>query len=251
MSSNQHLDDIIPIYALGALSGKEKRDVEAHIRGCSHCRAKLAEARSTVNVLPSSVEPVDPSPQTKHKLFARVEADLARPLPASLRSGSKPAPAISFRPILMPRLLAIGLLAVLLLLAIGLAAPPLLRQLNEQREITAILTNPGAQTRVIHGTRDRPTAHGRLTAVPGDNRAVLEVDGLGPLPPDKTYEFWLIRGSLPVPSGLFDVSSEGTKTMLVSASEGIDSFDKLGVTIERSAGEEAPKGTLVLQLGLE
>jgi hypothetical protein len=37
--------------------------------------------------------------------------------------------------------------------------------------------------------------------------------------------------------------------LLVAVAQSIDSFDKLGVTIEQRAGEQTPKGTLVMQYG--
>ncbi len=136
--------------------------------------------------------------------------------------------------------------AILILVLVGLfAAPYLYRQL----EIATILNNPNSQTRVIGGTKDAPTAQGKLVAAPGETRAVLLVNGLTPQPPDKTYEFWLIRGAQATPAGLFNVDSNGNTTLLVTSSQPISTFDKLGVTIEQRTGEQAPKGTLVMQYG--
>ncbi len=84
---------------------------------------------------------------------------------------------------------------------------------------------------------------------PGDTHAVLELNGLSPLPPDKTYEFWLIRGEQGVPAGLFEVDAEGRATMLVSASNTISSYDRLGVTIEPNTGVEKATGPLVIKYG--
>ncbi len=249
MSLNRHFDDQIAIYALGSISGKEKEELEAHLRDCASCRAKLLEARALVNLLPRSVEPIQPSPETKRGLFARVEADLAQAPP--VRPRTVPA-ARSTGPrgmrLSIPTF-AVGLAAVLILLVVGLVGASFASQLIEQREIAAILNNPSSQTRVIAGTKDAPTAQGKLVAAPGETRAVLLVNGLTPLPPDKTYEFWLIRGAQPVPAGLFNVDANGDATRLVTAPQDISAFDKLGVTIEQRTGEQTPKGTLVMQYG--
>jgi anti-sigma-K factor RskA len=247
MSSNQHPEEQIAIYALGALSGKERADLESHLRNCAHCRSLLEESRAVVNLLPRSIEPVSPSPETKRKLFLRVDEDLARSTAGrnGAKSWSKAGPSM----LISRRALAFGLIAIVALGLIATFALPFISQINRQREITAILNSPNAQTRVVAGTKDAPTARGRLVAERGDTRAVLVVEGLSPLPPDKTYEFWLIQGAKPFPAGLFDVDANGRMSLLVSAAQSIETFDKLGVTIEQRAGEQTPKGTLVMEYG--
>jgi anti-sigma-K factor RskA len=248
MSSNHHFDDQIAIYALGALFGEEKADLEAHLRECASCSAQLREARAVVNLLPRSVEPIEPSPETKRKLFARVEADLSQAAPQT-RTAPEAGSTVARRARLSLPALAFGLAAILVLVLIGLLAAPLVDQFNRQREIATILNNPNAQTRVIGGTKDAPSAQGKLVAAPGETHAVLVVGGLKPLPPDKTYEFWLIRGAQAVPAGLFNVDANGSSTLLIAAAESLNTYDKLGVTIEQRAGEQTPKGTLVMQYG--
>lgn len=245
MSDNHHLDDQMAIYALGALTGQAKLDFEKHVQGCEYCRARLREARAMVDLLPRSVQPIQPSPDTKKKLFARVDADLAR---QTNLGDAKPAlrprmPSLSGRSVMF----ALGVLVILVLAA--LVGIPYIGQINQQREIAGILGNPQAETRVILGTQDAPGAQAKLVAEAGDTRAVLVVSGLKALPLDKTYEFWLIRGSQPFPAGLFDVDPNGGQTFLVTAGQSISTFDKLGVTIEERPGEQAPKGTLVLKYG--
>jgi anti-sigma-K factor RskA len=249
MSSNHQLAEQIAIYALGALAGQERMDLEAHLRECASCRAQLGEARAVVNLLPRSVGPIEPSPETKRKLFARVDVDLARSAAPRAGTAVETRSSAGRRPPTSTRTLAFGLVAIVVLVLVGLFAVPLIGKINQQREIAAILNNPNAQVRVIGGTKDAPTAQAKLVAAPGDTRAVLVVDGLKPLPPDKTYEFWLIRGTQPFPAGLFDVDANGSASLLVAASQSINAFDKLGVTIEQRAGEQTPKGTLVLQYG--
>ncbi len=112
-----------------------------------------------------------------------------------------------------------------------------------------ILNAPDAQSRALHGTPDAPAAQGKLVAMPDDTRAVLELSGLNPLPADKTYEFWLIRGTQAVPAGLFDVNANGYVRMLVSASNSISSYDKFGVTIEPHAGVRKATGPMVVEYG--
>lgn len=247
MSSDHHLDEVIAIYALGGLQGEERRGVEAHLRECSRCRGLLQEARGIVNLLPLSVEEVKPAPATKTKLFARIDEDLALTAQSAPMRGTENR--IGRRPIIFARPFALALLGVAALIILAILAIPYIGQFRHEQDIAAILNNPNARTRLVGGTKDAPTAQGKLVAVPGEPNAVLIVTGLKPLPPDKTFEFWLIRGTQPVPAGLFDVNQDGSMRLLVIAAQSIDSYDKLGVTIEQRAGEQTPKGTLVLEYG--
>ncbi len=296
MSSNHRFDDQLATYALGALAEQDRKELEAHLRECARCRAQVQEARAVVNLLSRTVEPISPNPETRRKLMARIEADLAE----------SPAPAVHPVPVrvsplptwLLPTL-AIGLLIVLaislsrewfiasligvlmgvmlwvlvqssrqparttqrmvatwsaavaLAVIVGVVGAPFVTSFNQDRQVAAILNNPNAQTRPIAGTSDAPGAQGQLIAVPEDTHAVLKVSGLKPLAPDKIYEFWLIHGSTPTPAGLFNVDATGNLTLLVSATQPIDQFDKLGVTIEPHAGVPKPSGTLVMQSGLQ
>lgn len=70
--ASNHVDDLVPAYALGALEPEESFAVDAHIRGCSACERALVDAQSVAGMLsfmaPSRVPPVD----SKAVLFARV-----------------------------------------------------------------------------------------------------------------------------------------------------------------------------------
>ncbi len=77
MSSKHPCDDEIAIYALGALEGVERQQLEEHLRRCPRCRAELHKANCVVGLLPGASGPVCPSPETKRKLLKRIEADLA------------------------------------------------------------------------------------------------------------------------------------------------------------------------------
>ncbi len=237
--STKHEDERIALYALGGISADERAQVEAHLRTCAPCRERLREARAVINLLPRSVEPMKPSPDTKRKLMARVDADLA-----------KNRERVAIAPSLWSRLFspqfAYGAAA---LFVAFLAAYWFVSQGSTQNQVAQILSNPNAQTRTINGTKEMPGAQGRLVAIPGENRAALVVNGLTPLPENQTYEFWLIKDK-PIPAGLFRVDANGSATFLVNSPENISAIDKLGVTIEQAAGEPAPKGPMVMAAGL-
>ena len=88
MSTDSHVDELIAVYALGALSVEERQAVERHLAVCDTCRALAADAEATARVLPFAAEPVEPSPQVKQRLLARIEADKAT-TNATVRPGAQ------------------------------------------------------------------------------------------------------------------------------------------------------------------
>ena len=67
----------IATYALGALAEPECDLMKAHLAKCSACREQYYAEQALTALLPQAVEPIEPSPETKLKLFARVDSDLA------------------------------------------------------------------------------------------------------------------------------------------------------------------------------
>lgn len=70
--AGDHVDDLIPAYALGALDPEEREAVDRHCRDCSRCARLVAEERRVVGLLPLAVPSAIPAPDVKLALFARV-----------------------------------------------------------------------------------------------------------------------------------------------------------------------------------
>lgn len=250
MGSHETIQELISMYALGSLSAEERRTVKQHLAECAECRDLYRAGLAVVEMLPRSVEPVEPSRETKLKLFARVDADLAQASPrfsTPLRAPVLPTPRRSWfaRP-----LFAFAVLALLALIGIG--SWILLNNLQspDQRAIASILNDPNVQRVALSGTKDAPAAFGEVYMVPGHSQAVLKVGGLAPLPQEKGYEFWFFRGGDPQASTVFTVNPDGTSTVLVQANDKVENFKGWGVTIEPRAGVPKPTGPIVIVGGL-
>ncbi|MBI4671739.1 MAG: anti-sigma factor [Chloroflexi bacterium] len=250
MASHDQYQEWISMYALGGLSGPERVQMQAHLSECAACRQRYRQARALVQMPPQAIEPVEPSPETKMKLFARVDADLARANTASQSRVAQRAPAPPAkrgwfrRPALAFAALALlGLLAVAGWLLLNRSSP-------EQQQIAAILSDPNVQKVALAGTKDAPNASAEIYMAPGHSAAVLQVNGLAPLPADKGYEFWFFRNGEPQPSNVFTVTSTGTTTVLVNANDKVENFKGWGVTIEPITGVPKPTGTIVILGGL-
>lgn len=249
MASHEYFQELIPLYALDALSDAERTELKGHLAECAGCRERYGQELSTVNMLPLALEPVEPSRETKTKLFARIDADLAQSAAPARRPvrATIPPPRRSWfaRPVF-----AFAVVALLALLAIGGWAVLQNRLTPDQQAIANILNSPNVQKVALQGTKDAPGAAGEIYMVPGDSRAVLKVSGLMQLPQDKGYEFWFFRGGDPQPSDVFTVNPDGTGSFLVKANDTVENFKGWGVTIEPKAGVPKPTGKIVILGGL-
>lgn len=250
MGSHEYIQNLLPMYALGGLSKVEREEVKQHLAECSECRKLLGVEIAIVQMIPRSVEKVEPSRETKTKLFARVDADLARTAapvrrPQSVRSAPAPRRSWFAQPVF-----AFAVFAILALLAVGGWLVLRNQPSPEQVAINEIISHPNVQKIALAGTKDAPNAQAVVYLVPGRSDAVLVVNGLQPLPQDKGYEFWFFRGSDPQASNVFTVNPDGTTTVLLNANDKVENFKGWGVTIEPRQGVPKPTGTLVVSGGL-
>ena len=81
-------------------------------------------------------------------------------------------------------------------------------------------------------------ASGQVIFVEGEDLAVMEVEGLAPLPPEQVYQVWAITGGTPSSIGFLDVEEDGDARGALSAdAEGVE---VIAVTVEPSPGSDQP-----------
>jgi anti-sigma-K factor RskA len=258
---NESIDDLLPLYALGALTDDERAEVDAYLASDPDARARLAEMRRLSDTLPYAVAPVDPPQRVKASLMNRVRADV-RPRSASTSRRASASPRLADRlAAAWPRAaiavaglsLAIALLAGLWALSLNgevarlkQETEILKREMSDQQELIAVLFTPDLQVMSITGTEQQPSARGRLFADPATASALLVVSGLEPLEAGKVYQFWLIRGDAPVSGGVFSLDERGGAWLRVEADTAVGSFDAMGVSIEPEGGSVQPTGDIVM-----
>ena len=263
---NQKIEELFPFYALGAVTGDERQQVEAYIASDPEARTRLEEMIRTVSALPYASEPIEPPTALKRTLMDRVHADAQKRFtpPAQAPGWSRFIDFFLSRPgQRIPQ--AVAVLSLFIALAMGAwgismrnelarlqAETSLLqKELADQRVVLAHLSSPDAQTFVISGTEHQPQAHGQLIADSQTGSAVLVVSGLEQLDPDRIYEFWLIEGETPIAAGLFEVNEEGEAILQVSQAVTPEAYDAIGVSIEPQAGSVQPTGDIVMLGGLD
>ena len=255
MAEHVFLADL-PLHALGALSGDDRERLEKHLAaGCELCEAELASLNEAASLLAYATPPRPLPPGLRERVLADLDhpSAVAAP-PARL---ARPEPGAGYT-------MAWGLgLAATLCLAAGLGAlwwaarqdmaimrsdqVRLETQLKEQERDLAWLKDPRVQVALLKGLESASTAHASLLWHPETKQGILYVNGLPPLPLEKSYELWAFVDGRPVPAGTFDAHPGGATVFAISRQESLgEKPTKFAVSIEPKGGVPAPTGSVVL-----
>jgi anti-sigma-K factor RskA len=219
----EHVDELIAGHALRALSSEDEERVVVHLAECEQCRRKLRETEAVAASLAYGVPQVAPPPELRSRVLAIAEPVVAAP--AAAAAPARPQRARARRQ-WWPRFSLVAVPAMALALVAMLAWNVSLR--ND-----------------VSQNRD-DLASGAAVMLPGVGNVVAQTDGNATLfaqlrtaPAGKTYEAWVIRGSVALPAGVF----KGGGTVELHLTQAAKPGDKIAVTIEPSGGSKAPTTT--------
>jgi predicted anti-sigma-YlaC factor YlaD len=231
MTAGDHttFKDEVGAYLLGALSDAERASFEGHLVDCPECRHELERLRPAADLLPRSVEQVEPPPSLKRSLMEVVERE------AKERDG---APSVPRTPVgerlrgwlggsLRPALVGA---AVVLAVAIGFGVAQL----------------GGEDTRTVAAQTTLPDASGSLKV--HDDDAILEVRGMPSLERGRVYQAWVQRDGMIEPEPTFEVGADGRG--VVAVPEDLSEAEAVMVTREPSGGSRAPSEKPILTVTL-
>ena len=224
-------EDDLAAYLLGALPEDEATALERHLEGCERCRERERWLRSAVDMLPSSVEQVQPPPELRERLMATVRAEAE-----AERAGEPVRPQAPRRESLWERLRfgmrpATAALAAVFIVAAGIAG-------------------------FVIGSDDDGGGSGSTTVIQAQTRnaslektgdsGTLQVDRLPPRS-GRVYQAWIARaGQDPESAGVFDVAADGRGSVRIA--KGLDSADEVLVTPEPPGGSPQPTANPVLRV---
>lgn len=268
MSEHLFLHDL-PAYALGALAPGERARIEAHLAdGCAICEMELTVLQAAVARLPYAL----PSPALpaglKQKLLSRLAAESAAPAasaqnvvplrrPSRTREVLALAAAAAFAAALGGVFIASrGRIAALKNQTARLekqnetlrseSARARSELLAKEKDV-AWLHDPRVQVALLKGLKDTAQAKAKLLWNPGSHQGVLYVDGLPPLPLEKSYELWVFVKDEPVPAGTFGTRVDGTGVVDLARLESLGGEPKkFAVSVEPKGGVPKPTGAIVL-----
>jgi anti-sigma-K factor RskA len=223
--------DEVAAYLLGALSDAERASFEQHLAGCPECRHELERLRPAADLLPRSVEQVEPPPSLKRSLMEVVDREAAsqgarRSLGGRLRGllGGSLRPALTAA-------------AILLAVVVGYGANQLLGE-DDPRTL-----NASVRQGVL------PDASGRLELQgEGEDGAILEVRGMPSLPDGRVYQAWVERDGMIDPQPTFEVGADGGGAAAVP--DDLSDAQAVHLTREPRGGSRAPSEEPILTVRL-
>jgi anti-sigma-K factor RskA len=217
--------DDIAAYLLGALEPGEAAELERHIAGCPECEEELQRLRPAVQVLPETVERVEPPAALRGRLMEQVRSEAPGPQAA-------PAARRSRRWGLGPRPLAGLATLALVLAAIGGYA------------ISNSGSDGGGTTTVFTGRSPGVTAE----MVRDGETGTLRLANLHQLPSDKVLQAWVQRGKQVVSAkALFVPNSDGTATATIDNMDGVNT---VMVTAEPRGGSAQPTSKPIVSVAI-
>jgi anti-sigma-K factor RskA len=243
--TDQHVDELIDLYALGALEPGEQMAVDEHLDDCSRCRARLEEAKRLVMLFAWTPDQHDPPPALRNKVMQRVshlqrlEGKVQRSwwerigLPEWLRS-----PRLGLQ--LSGAMMLVAVLLGWQLSRVQSEVHSLRAQLAEQQSLVAVLYEPDTRIVPLAASSDPGATQAYLLFDPERQRALIKSTALASLPQDQTYQLWLIDGSQPESVGLLNTGADGQGTAEIAAQRPLSQYQAFGITVEPAGGSAQP-----------
>lgn len=255
--SHDDASELLGAYALDAVDGTERAELEAHLRSCPRCRAELDSMHEVAGALGNSVEPLPEG------LWSRIASQLPappadeepHPMPPLVLGGTEDSPASPFRPASSGRqrrrravvtlaAAAVAAAAVAVVLGIGLVRAND-RVSNLQAQVARppapaarALATPGHK--LVELKASSGVAEARIVVLP-DGRGYLVSSSLPSIGSGRTYQLWGIVGTRAISLGLLGSSPhQATFTMA-----GGNRPSRLSITAEPAGGVVAPTTAVV------
>lgn len=216
--------DELAAYLLGALEPGEAAELERHVAGCEECRNELRWLRPAVQMLPETVEQVEPPVELRARLMEQVRSE----------GGSSSEP--SRGPFLQRRL---GVRPL-----VGLAALALIGAAIAGYAIRDSGSGGDATTTVVAGHAPGVTAE----MVSQGDSGTLHLANLHQLPRGEVLQAWVRRGERVVSAKtLFVPNADGTATATIEDMHGVNA---VMVTVEPHGGSAQPTSEPIVTMAI-
>ena len=253
MNGHPTREEDFDLYALGALEGDEKQEIETHVASCAECARKLAEARGRIALLALAAPSAPPSAAVKQRLMSQIRADAS---PAAREPES--ARGVFGRwwiTVLAPAGVALAVATIVLwsenrnldeqLAALRASAQQQQQQLHDARDVADLITANDTITVALAQQPGQPkgSAHVMYNAKMG----MLMYEGeIAPAPAAKSYQLWLVPTTgKPISAGVFNPASEQPDHWMMKVPPGMVP-KAFAVTLEPAGGMPQPTGPMVL-----
>jgi hypothetical protein len=121
-------------------------------------------------------------------------------------------------------------------------------ELERSKLVVDALTSPSSSYFTLVAVKSQPVPEARASYMQKTGTLILTAQHLQPLPPQKTYELWLIPadGSAPVPCGTFKPDARGNASLVIASADKKTAPKMFAVTIEPEGGSQTPTMPIVM-----
>jgi anti-sigma-K factor RskA len=227
---NEHVDELLALYALGGMEAEESRRIEAHLAECADCRNEAEADRALVGLIAQAAS-AQPRDEVRARLLQRIET---RP---RLRQPAQPAPGRRLSWVLATLSAVVVVALVGWNISLNRQFNSLRQQITLQQRLMYFVTSPTTEIVELAAPANTATASGRAY-IDADSQMTVVVVRLRPLKPDQTYQAWIMGSEGPKSAGLFRVNEGGwgMTTLTVPYSEG----SGIGISLEPAGGSDKP-----------
>jgi anti-sigma-K factor RskA len=251
MSMHEQFAEDLSLYALGALQGEERLAVVKHLQDCPDCRHELAQLQGDLGLLALSVSGPKPPLRSRERLMAAMAKEPRR-MPGRIMNRR------AWWSVLEWAGAAAAVVMILLLLrqstdlqrrvaALEADSTEQQKQLLQAKELIATLTSPDALHFTLVAAKTPPQPQGKAIYLRSTGTLVFLANNMPELPPQETYELWLIPTSgAPIPAGLFRPDTHGSAALIKPPLPTGVEAKTFAITVEPAAGSAAPTSTPIM-----
>lgn len=262
MSEHEQFAEDLALYALDALAGKERTDLESHLATCNACRLELEQLRGDGALLALSTMGPKPPLRARQRLLDAVakeaptsRANRARDMghPVAFESGRRPwwgwlgwaatAAVVVFAASLWKENAALRNS----LASASAEAAQSVRELEDIRRVAAPIISPDAQRITLVSVKTPAQPQGKAFYLRNRSSLVFVANNMPPLPPQKAYELWLIpTQGAPIPAGVFKPDVHGSATVVNPPLPAGAEAKAFAITVENESGATSPTMPIVM-----
>lgn len=250
MTLHEQFDEDIALHALGALAGSGQAALEQHLESCLSCQSDLRNLRNDAAWLALSLIDQPPPPRLRRRLLRTIAHEHRGQVNVSKRS------AFWF---LVPYIVSGAVLIVATLVwkedrHLNHALSNLEQRNSEAEEqlklaqnLIDTLTSRDAEEITLVPVNTLPQPQGKAYYLSARGHLIFFANNLHPLPPQKTYELWLIPASgSPIAAGTFQPDSLGRASIMNPPLPAGTHARTFAITIEPYGGSPAPTSHPIL-----
>ncbi len=237
MSRTEHIEHLLPEYALELLPADETAQVVEHLAICPACQAELRAYQAAAVELPLALAEAAPPPALKTRLMNEIRQQMKARQPSGFANARQKLGAS-----LQRWSLALSLAGAALILLLGASTVYFWQRYTQLQLRQPALLQIVAMT----GTTNAPAATGALIISAQGEYGTLVVDHLASLDAGHQYQLWLVRDGTRANGGVFSVNPEGYASLRVSSPLPLSQYQSFGITIEPFGGSPGPTGAKVL-----